>query len=704
MNRLFRTVCATLCLISATIAAPVAHAAPAHKAAATSHVAAPTSGASEYATATDQNNATVITTRLVASHREIAAGQPIQIAWEFKLAPHWHIYWQNAGDSGLPPELKPTTGNPQALQFTWPTPMLISVPPITNYGYEGNITLTTTYIVPEGLAHGLNVLPFKATFLYCNDVCMPGRAELKLPIIIGTKPVRNKEFKTATNLPMAMPATNSLVAETTGQTLQLNLPLNLANPGIHFIPAQDGVIDDSAPQSLTGNILSIPLDTQAEKIPDTISGLLLYNGQGYQFSVPLHNSPQHGNAEAAPTPPAAAQPDASPAQASLFGAVFFAFLAGIILNLMPCVLPVLSLKLLSLVRHHHGPTRIHHTVAYTLGVLASFWAFAIVIAFLKHSGAELGWGFHLQNPMFVATLILILLAVALNFFDIFELGGSLTRLGGKPGNHPSLAASFATGVLAVVVATPCTVPFMGGAMAYALTQPFIGSFLVFTSLGLGLALPFLIAIPFPSVFRWLPKPGKWMSTFRHLLGWPMLATALWLLYVFASQTGQSTTFLLLAVSLLLALLLWIYGAKPSLFTALLCLIVAAGGLYLVNGFSLRPQVLVWKTWSVAGVEEARKTGNPVFVDFTADWCLTCKVTEATVLNTKTVQTLFADTKTTLFQGDWTNQNPEITEELAKHNRRGVPLYLLYLPGKDAEILPQLITPSLLKSKLKPNAA
>ncbi len=708
MSYICRRICLTLCLFAATVlTAGISHAAPA-KPAQKHHIAASslqlTPGISNLATVTDHLDAPVINTRLVANHGEVTPGQTIQLAWEFKLNPHWHIYWSNAGDSGLPPQLTSTLGGntaPQAL--TWPTPKVISIPPVTNYGYEDAVTFTSNFTVPTGLAQGPNVMPFKAGFLYCNEICLPGEVELKLPLVIGNKAVANSAFKPSSNLPQSLPARSNLVAESTGQTVQLTLPLNLTGPNVRFVPAEDGVIDDSASQTLTGNILSIQLDPQAEKAPENLNGLLLINGQGYSFSTPLHQGAS--NTSATPPQSGGAQSNMS---ASFIGAIFFAFLAGLILNLMPCVLPVLSLKLLSLVKHHHGPSRVRHTMAYTVGVLVSFWVFAVAIAIIKGSGTQLGWGFHLQNPMLVAGLVLILFTTALNFFGIFELGAAFTRLGAKPSTSgkPSLAASAATGVLAVVVATPCTVPFMGGAMAYALTRSVAESLLIFTALGIGMALPFLLAIPFPQVFKWLPKPGKWMSTFRHALGWPMLATALWLAYVFASQTDQFATFMLLTLVLVLALALWVYGTRPKPRMAAFPIIVGLLGMYLLGNAIARPQIIVWQPFSAAAVEEARKSGNPVFVDFTADWCLTCKVTEATVLNTEKTQKLFAKTKTTLFMADWTNQNPEITAELTRHGRKGVPLYLLYMPDQEAEILPQIITHGLLKEKLtrKPDAA
>lgn len=664
-----------------------------------------TPGTSAAVTVTDENDLPAITTRLVASHAEVTAGQTIQLAWEFTLKPHWHIYWRNAGDSGLPPKLTPATGKAEALALTYPTPQVISIPPLTNYGYENTVTFTTNFTVPQGLARGLNVFPFNAGFLYCKDVCMPGKAELRLPLVIAPRGKTNPEFKPAANLPQPLPQNSSIMAESTGSTIQLTLPLNLSGQSVRFLPFEDGVIDDSAPQNQTNNVLSIQLDPQATTQPTTLEGLLLVNGQGYTFSIPLHQTTD------TPQPQPEAQQGAATSSAaplSLLGALFFAVIAGLILNLMPCVLPVLSLKLLSLIKHHHGLNRTHHTLAYTGGVLVSFWAFAILIAMLRQAGGQIGWGFHLQNPIMVAALVFLMLAVAFNFFGMFELGHGLTRLASGPQGKASpqapraaLAESFATGVLAVVVATPCTVPFMGGAMAYALTQSLAEGLLIFTALGLGMALPFLISIPYPQVFRWLPKPGKWMTTFRHALGWPMLATGLWLAYVFTSQTGQAGLFLLLSGVLVFAFSLWLFGVRPSRVTGLVPFVIAVLTLFFVGNFANRPQSVMWQPWSAAAVEKALAENTPVFVDFTADWCITCKVTEATVLNTDGVQNLFAETGTALFRGDWTNQNPEISAELARHNRRSVPLYLLYLPGKPVEVLPQLLTPGLLRDKLQP---
>ncbi len=680
-----RTIILFICLFAISLGVP-GH--TQNQSIAATNAAAP--GLSPWQAVTDSDNNPVIETRLISNFSTTNGQQPITLAWKFKLQPHWHIYWKNPGDSGLPPELKPIINSKSTspLPMVFPVPKVISIPPITNYGYEDAVTFTTNYSLSSN-AQGPQTLAFKAEFLYCKDICLPGSATLELPLNVGPENRSNPAFKPQQQLPQ--PA-DGFSVQKTGRQILLTFPSNISTANATFIPADDGLIDDSAPQQANGNVLTLAVDSQNQTPLTQFGGLVLTPQGAHSFSVPF---------AAAPIP----APNFN--QVSLLAAMGFALLAGLILNLMPCVLPVLSLKLLSLIKHHHGPARSRHIAAYTLGILASFSSFAVIIALLQHGGAQLGWGFHLQNPLIVAALTFVMLGVALNFFSVYQLGTRLTKLGapvGKPGQESPLS-SFATGALAVIVATPCTVPFMGSAMAFALTQNFIESLLVFLSLGLGMALPFLLTIPFPQLFRWLPRPGSWMLTFKHTLGWPMLLTALWLAWVFAQQTSVSSAFLLLFGATLLACSLWFYGLKPTLLRAALALIVACGSLFVVHQQLHQAAAQVsWQAWSPSAVLAAQQNNQPVFVDFTADWCLTCKVTEATVLNTASVQKLFADTNTQLLRGDWTKQDPAITAELAAHNRRGVPLYLLYLPGNPSPtILPQLLSYGVLSAALDPLA-
>lgn len=641
------------------------------------------------------NEPQVLQHRLLASHSTVAPGQTIALAWEFTLQPEWHIYWQNAGDSGLPPELRDAAG--AVVPLTFPVPGVIALPPITNYGYKNKVTFTAPWQVPATLATGPQSLSFSADFLYCKDVCLPGKATISLPMMVGAAPQANPAFAPQATLPQ--PITKLPTASRQGHLLALTLPSSLAQAGVTFLPLTEGLIDDSAPQTLRGNTLTLTLDSATIPAPTMLEGIIRdAQGNGFQFAIPL---------PPASTPQAGADTSGHGGGYGLLSALFFAFVAGLILNLMPCVLPVLSLKVLALVKHHHGPERVRHTLAYTAGILFSFGAFALLVTLLQAGGASVGWGFHLQQPLVVAGLSLLMLALALNFFGLFELGTRLTQLAGR-GTRQSLGGSAATGVLAVIVATPCTVPFMGGAMAFALTQPWAATLAVFLSLGLGMAAPFLVLAAWPALLRKLPKPGSWMATFKHALGWPMLATALWLAYVFNSLTSQVPTFALFALGLMLALGLWVFGrlasARWRLFGVMLLGIGVIAGLGGVATL-FKPASSLWQPWSAAAVAAGQAAGQPVFVDFTADWCLTCKVTEATVLNTQAAQALFAKHRVLLLRGDWTRQDALITAELSKHGRKGVPLYLLYTPeNPNPAVLPQLLTVGLLAARLEAASA
>lgn len=670
MQNLFKLFTVSLCLFAATTV--------------NAGTPAPTFAAN--ASVNDQDGINVIETRLIPSLIQAEAGHSMDIAWEFKLQPGWHIYWKNAGDSGIPPELQAEQG--ALSQITYPIPQVINIPPITNYGYENTVTFTTSYTTPNDLPEGEQSLPFSGNFLYCKDVCLPGTVRFNLPLIIGNTYQKNPDFAPVQNLPRSI--SGDVQASIDQNIVILTLPSEIDASKARFIPDEDGIIDDSAPQPVTGNQLTIQLDKQADEKPKNLSGIILVGDTGYKIETPLLVSSKHesqnGNAKNIQDSEVSTLPKA----------LLFAFIAGLILNLMPCVLPVLSLKVLSLIKHHQGHDKTLHIAAYTAGVIFSFLSFGVGISVLQTGGNQLGWGFHLQNPVFIGSLIIIMLAIALQFFGVFEIGNTLTRLGKIGTKNEKLWSSLATGVLAVIVATPCTVPFMGGAMAYALAQSIFEIILIFGVMGLGMASPFLLTGFFPALIKWLPKPGHWMSTFRHLLGWPMLITGVWLLYVFANQTDLLTLFTFMIFLVLFSFTLWLYGTRPSTLSALLAGLVAFGALMFVNTTLIRPTETSWQEWSTEKIESAKQE-RPVFVDFTADWCITCKVTEATVLNTPQVQGLFARHNTLLLKADWTKQNASITQELERHNRRGVPLYLLYLPEAESPvILPQLLTSKIIE--------
>jgi thiol:disulfide interchange protein len=636
--------------------------------------------------------------KVVASHHTITPGQAFKLAWHVKLDANWHIYWRNPGDSGIAPQLSITDDRFAIGSTSWPTPKVISIPPITNYGYENEVVFLTEVKAPEKLKAGNFNLPLKLDYLYCHEVCLPGTISTTLPLLVGAAPVANPAYATLESTAKAKEPKQLETTATTAQrksdsyTLRLNANA-MDDAPTRFIPLMEGWLNDSAPQKVErdGGFYTITLqaDPHGSIVPERLGGLILAtNGQSYRIAPALEVSTGNGRLELG--------------NESLALALVFALLAGLILNLMPCVLPVLSLKVFGLVQAPNARSRLNHALVYAGGVVASFWAFAVIIAILQGGGTALGWGFHLQNPAFVGILVTLMLVLGLNFLGVFEWGRTFTRLGltTKPGGKESHAQAFLTGLLAVIVATPCTVPFMGGAMAYALSQSLPASMLVFTMLGVGMALPIVLVAAVPALSKRLPRPGEWMIILRKLLAWPLFGTGLWLAWVFGQQAGIGAMAFLLMAQLVLAFLLWVYGLKPGSLTGVLVLFwLALGSLMVAQTTQPSNHPTAWEPWSTTVQEQAR-TKQPVFVDFTADWCLTCKVTEATVLNTAPVQELFARHNVKLLMGDWTRQDPAITTELARHGRRGVPLYLLYKPGNEEPIiLPQLLSHGILEKAL-----
>lgn len=637
--------------------------------------------------------------RVIASHHTITPGQAFKLAWNVKLDANWHIYWRNPGDSGIAPQLSITDDRFAIGATDWPTPKVISIPPITNYGYETAVTFITEVRAPDKLKAGPLNLPLKLDYLYCHEVCLPGTVSTTLPLMVGAAAVANPPFgaleeQAKAKAPRVLPNT-AATAQRKSDSYTLRIDAGgMDDAPTRFIPLMEGWLNDSAPQKVqrdgSAYILTLQTDPHSSIVPERLAGLVLTtDGQSYRTAPALEVTPASGQLVLG--------------DESLVVAMVFAFLAGVILNLMPCVLPVLSLKVFALVQAPNARARLHHTLVYAGGVVASFWAFAIIIALLQRGGDALGWGFHLQNPLFVSLLATLMLVLGLNFLGVFEWGRAFTRLGitTKPGTRESNAHAFLTGLLAVIVATPCTVPFMGTAMAYALSQSIFASLVVFTMLGWGMAAPIVLIAAVPALSKRLPRPGAWMETLRKLLAWPLFATALWLAWVFGQQTGIGALAFLLVVLLVLSFLLWLYGTKPSGLTAAITVFwVLVSTIMVYQTTQPTPRAETWETWSLQTQEDARAQ-QPVFVDFTADWCLTCKVTEATVLNTAGVQELFAKHNVKMLMADWTKQDPTITTELARHNRRGVPLYLLYKPGaEDPIILPQLLSYGILQSALE----
>jgi thiol:disulfide interchange protein len=643
--------------------------------------------------------------RLVAEDKAVAPGGGITVALEEKIAPDWHTYWKNPGDAGAPTEIQWTLPPGwKAGPIQWPRPKRLPVGPLMDYGYEGTPWLLTRLTAPAD-ATGTVTIKAAVSWLVCQQICVPEDAVLTLSLPVG-KPEPDaavaKAFADAKALlPVASPwkLTYSIGS---GGALGNTLDLYVAAPSLaaahpttaDFFPATSGAIKNAAPQ-LTGYAkdgLVLRLVPGA-KASGTLEGLLvLTSSDGSTQALEV----------SAPPGPVPAADFSSPASGdiSLWLAIAFAFLGGLILNVMPCVLPILAMKALSLATH--GENGRSESFAY--GAVLSFAVLGLAIVLLRSGGAAIGWGFQLQSPIAVAGFALLVFAVALNLSGLFEVG-SVTAGEGLV-SRGGLTGAFFTGVLAVAVAAPCTAPFMAAALGFALTQGALSALAVFVSLGLGFALPFLLLGIWPRALAFIPKPGAWMLTFKQFLAFPMYAAAAWLVWVLAQEAGPRGVALVLGAMILLALAAWLWSitrnasARGRIIGALAAIVVLVGALASLAGLqgsAGAPAVQSSKAgepYTAAKLAGLRTANRAVFVDATAAWCITCLVNEDAVLSRSSVRHAFAAKNVAYLVADWTNQNPEITALLKENGRSGVPLYLYYAPGAKAPlILPQILTES-----------
>ncbi len=657
---------------------------------------------------------------LVSEVSSIAAAQSFWVALEFDIRDGWHTYWRNPGDSGqatslqwrLPPGF--TAGG-----IVWATPHRFELPPLVNYGYAKHAVHLVNITAPKDLKAGVPVvLAAKASWLVCADVCIPEDAELQLKLSASAQPggadAEDAAFFTAArgDLPRAEPAATSARIENGELVIALGKQWGGTLRQIEalaFFPYDEGVIEYAAPQTLRRSEDGVQL---AMKIGDrppaagAIRGVLLATEQSGEGStvVPIEIAADR----------AAAGIVRKTAAASLPILLIFAVLGGLILNLMPCVFPVLSIKAIGLVEQaRKSPAAVRTKgLVFAAGVISSMLCLAGVLLALRAGGEEIGWGFQLQSPLFVTLLVYLLLAVGLNLSGVFEIGGGLAGAGDNLTQGDGYRASFFTGVLTTLVATPCTAPFMAFAVGAALTQPALIALSIFAALGLGLSLPYLLLCFAPWMRGILPRPGAWMETLKQVFAFPIYASAAWLLWVLAQQTSAIGLGAALAGAILIALAAWAYqkskmgtsGARlAALATAALALLGAlilpihfasvalaasgasAGSAHAADG---------WQPYDSAQIAKLNAAGRPVLVNFTASWCLTCLVNERNAFADAAVQTVFRDKGVTLVKGDWTNRDPAITRALAAFGRAGVPLYVVYnaRPGSSEPlILPQLLT-------------
>ena len=665
-----------------------------------------------------------IEAELVAERGSVAPGGVIHVALSQKIQPGWHTYWRNPGDSGQPVTLDwALPAGWRASGFTWPTPQRLKIGPLMDYGYTGDVLLPVALTAPATAQPGQTIaLKAHAAFLVCKDVCVPEDAQLTLDLPVSAAPgAADPHWGPAIAATLAAaPGPAGLTAAVTASASGLRL--SVVGPAVkgadfrdaYFYPYDPSAIDQPSPQIIDRGPRGVTLALtpgeafKSGKPPAVLAGVLAFGGKAYEVT-------------AAPGPPLAGAAGLGPPSAAgglvqLATAIGFAFIGGLILNLMPCVFPVLSMKAASFASHAHRPrdARIQG-LAFMGGVVATFLALAGALIAARAAGEAVGWGFQLQSPSVVAGLALVMLLVALNLSGLFELGSSIQSAAGEAGgvDHGGAVGAAFTGALAVAVAAPCTAPFMAPAIGFALTQGPVVALSIFLALGLGLAAPFTALAFSPHLLRLMPRPGAWMEGLRKALAFPMYATAAWLVWVFSQQAGTLGLGGLLAAAVLTGLAAWLYGvaqrrqlaggrAAVSFASAIAVLALAfAAALWPQPGgapaqaSATATGDLVSEPFSPARLAELRAQGRPVFVNFTAAWCVTCQVNDKVALSGQRVAEAFKKAGVVYLKGDWTNRDPVIAQTLTEHGRAGVPLYLMYGPkSDDGDVLPQLLTESV----------
>ena len=648
---------------------------------------------------------------LLLPEQQLAQGASVTAGLHFTLEKGWHIYWLNAGDSGEPPSVRWTLPAGIAAQpFGFPAPQRLPLGPLMDFGYERAVTFPVPITISASTAAAPATLHADVDWLVCREVCLPGKASLAItrPVVAAGSQVAVDAAQKAVvdqglaSLPKPLPAGNAAHFQADGKGYTLAVPLGAQTASAMFFPGEQTVVANAAPQAAvpTANGVRLRLardENQTGKLATLTGVLVLPDGRAYTVAA---------------TPgaiPAAALAGAQ-AGGGFLQALLLGFGGGIILNLMPCVFPVLFIKGLSLMqssREQRSTLRAHGWV-YTLGILVSFWLVVAVLLVLRGLGHDLGWGFQFQSPIFLAVMALFLFFLSLSLAGQFEIGLSLTSAGGSLAQRQGYAGSFFTGVLAMVVATPCTAPLMGAAIGYALAHGGSGvvTFAIFTSLGLGLATPYLLLAYHPGWTRLLPKPGAWMELLKQVTAIPIFATVIWLVWLFTESAGVNALLGLLAGFLLLAIagaLLGRWPARRGATVAAVLVALAAVALPVeaaiafgapVGTASTRGKGNDWKPFTAAAVADYRAQGKPVLVDFTADWCLSCQVNERVVLNRADVRDRLRQSGVVLLKADWTQHDAAIGAALATLGRSGIPAYALYPadPGAAPKLLPEVLTP------------
>lgn len=667
----------------------------------------------------------------------VEPGKTVWVGLQLAHQPEWHTYWKNSGDSGLATQLTwKLPAGVVAGDIAWPVPKKIPIGSLANYGYEGTVLLPVPLTItpdfkPSLLSGDLDVR-LRADWLVCKKECIPEQGEfaLKLPVQ-STTAMHAQAFEAAfaAQPKPVMGATGVLPesqARIEGDALAVTvqgLPVGLRGKQLEFFPETGEVIDNGArwTQAWNGSAWTarVPLSAQRSASPSVMPVVLAADGQGWRAELKVLGNWPQVSAPAALSPALQealrqnAAPGAAPAASiGLAAALLGALLGGLILNLMPCVFPVLAIKVVGFTRH--ADDRRGHRIsglAYTAGVITSFVALAAVMLALRAAGEQLGWGFQLQSPVVVAALAALFTLIALNFAGVFEFRSMLpSSVATLEARHP-VPNAFLTGVLAVAVASPCTAPFMGASLGLAIGLPPVQALAIFVALGLGMALPYLLASWVPAVARWLPRPGAWMETFRRLMAFPMFATVAWLVWVLGQQSGIDGAGALLVLLVALSMVVWALTlrGRTRIVLAGFALASALGVAWAAGSAITRPAAAQaaasaqdrWQAWSPERVEQLLAAGRPVFVDFTAAWCVTCQYNKKTTLADAEILAAFDAGRYALLRADWTRRDPDITAALARLGRNGVPVYVVYRQGRAPVVLSEVLGVEEVRAAIAP---
>ncbi|MEG0001379.1 MAG: protein-disulfide reductase DsbD family protein [Comamonas sp.] len=663
----------------------------------------------------------------------VTPGQPLWLGLRITHQPEWHTYWKNAGDSGLPTQLQwQLPAGLEAGEIDWPLPEAIRVGPLVNYGYEGELLLPVPFKVAADFKAPVGdtlTVRLHASWLVCRVECIPEEGDFTLQLPVRSASAMHAPAFAAAQAGRPAALQGQSTAKVEGERLQLRiagLPAALQGQNLRLFPETPEVLEHAAvwTQAWDGAVWTAdwPLSAMRGETPNELpfvlapataptSGPLAWRTvaavEGRWSSAPVAGvSPALAAALAANAQQVPPAPPASGAS-GFWMALLGGLVGGLILNLMPCVFPVLAIKIVGFARHGQDRRALRiGGLAYGAGVLLSFLALGGLLLALRAAGQQLGWGFQLQSPGLVAAMAVLFTLLGLNLAGMFEFGRMLPqRWASAQVRHP-VGEAFLSGVLAVAIASPCTAPFMGASLGLAIDMPAAQALTVFAALGVGMALPYVLASFLPALVRWLPRPGAWMETFRHAMAFPMFATVAWLVWVLGQQSGIDGAGALLVLLVALSALVWaltLGGRTRWLLGAGLLLATlwlgSAVGPHITRAVAAESAATAgasateWQPWSAERVSSLTAAGTPVFVDFTAAWCVTCQVNKHTTLNRDDVRADFAARGVALLRADWTRRDPAITQALTALGRSGVPVYVLYAPGRPPHVMTELLSPA-----------